>query len=65
MNNVRLLKQQIDRVSKHVSVNIPLCKNCLYVSQKDVSLYCNKFKIFAIIARLGPCGTLGKEFKRK
>jgi len=29
-----------------------------------VSLYCNKFKIFAIIARLGPCGTLGKEFKK-
>ena len=56
---------QIERVSKHVFAILPLCKNCVHVSQKDVSLYCTKFKTFAILARLGKCGKEGKEFEFK
>ena len=62
-----VLEKQIHRSLQHMFINVPLCKNCIHVLQKDVSFYCNKFKTFALFARLDEkrCGISAKHFERK
>ena len=61
------LQKQLQRSLPSLFIDVPLCRNCVHVLQKDVSFYCNKFKTFALFARLDEkrCGISAKHFERK
>jgi hypothetical protein len=44
------LQKQVQRYLPSLFIDVPLCRNCVHVLQKDVSFYCNKFKTFALFA---------------
>ena len=61
------LQKQVQRYLPSLFIDVPLCRNCVHVLQKDVSFYCNKFKTFALFARYNEkqCGIGAKYFERK
>ena len=65
--NVIFFKNQVQPVLRSVFDNYPMCTNCIHFSSKDGSFYCNKFKVFSIMARFDEkkCGLKGKYFKFK
>jgi hypothetical protein len=62
-----VLEKQINRSLQRMFIDVPVCRNCVHVLQKDVSFYCNKFKTFALFARYNEkqCGIGAKHFERK
>ena len=62
-----VLQKQVQRSLPSLFIDVPLCRNCVHVLQKDVSFYCNKFKTFALFARVNEkqCGLGAKYFEFK